>query len=289
MVLSGLKCNLNEWTSTSYSCDTHLSWTGAWFISALWRSVWAQAVTCHPYGCAPRFLEPRPGRWLSYCHLAADMTCATSHATELLRCHTTWSPVLVEGCASCSCHGEDEAVPGNSCWLFLPAPPGAAARMDWDGLGRARELSLLEEVVQLWGCLGEICLTRRGKRDWKRGCKTPEAFARAAAGWREQRSHSLFLPARNERSVLLWNLIARSPTLPWSRLLLSHALWSGYIYIWGEKSGFEWIVITVITATACFLWEFLMCALSSHNLIEFIHIFKRKPLVQLSHTKCLRK
>lgn len=112
---------------------THLSWTGAWFISPLWRSIWARAVTCHPYGCAPRFPEPRPGRWLCYCHLAADMTCATRRAIKLLRCHTTWSLTLATGCASCSCQTRKiQGVPGNSSRPFLPALPGADARMGWD-------------------------------------------------------------------------------------------------------------------------------------------------------------
>lgn len=34
-----------------------------------------------------------------------------------------------------------------------------------EGVGRAREVSLLEKVVQLWGCLREICLTHQDNQD----------------------------------------------------------------------------------------------------------------------------
>lgn len=154
MVLSGLKCNLNEWTSTSCSCDTHLSCSGAWLMSPLWRSVWAQAVLCHPYGCAPWFPEPPPGRWLSDCHLAADMACATSHGLSY------WDVT-----------GPDPDAGDGLCLLLLShwglrepqvIPAGFVCT---EGVGRAREVSLLEKVVQLWGCLREICLTHQDNQD----------------------------------------------------------------------------------------------------------------------------
>lgn len=219
--------------------------------------------------------------------LSADMTCATSHAIKLLRCHKAWSLMLLTGCASCSCQmWKIKEVPGNSSWPFLPAPPSAAARMGWDVSGSCYCLrKLYNSGVALEKSVWPIRISRAGNVS----VKNPRHLHEPPVDKWNRTHHSLFLPGRNEGSVLLWNLIARDPTLPWNRLLLSHALWSGYIYIWGEKSGFEWIVITVITAMGCFLPEFLMCALSSHNLIEFIPIFKWKPVVKWSHMKCLRK
>lgn len=175
MVLSGLKCNLNELTFTSYSCDMRPSWTGAWFILSLWRCICVHTITRHQYACVTWFPEPQPDRWLCYCHLTADMTCATGHAVKLLWCDTTWLVTLTMGRASCFCQTwkrkkERKKVACNSSWSccicgegHLPTSrrsplPSAAA---WMGMWCVRGLLPVEKVVQLWGCLKEVCLTPR--------------------------------------------------------------------------------------------------------------------------------
>lgn len=147
MVLSGLKCNLNELTFTSYSCDMRASWTGAWFILSLWRCICVHTITRHQYACVTWFLEPQPDRWLCYCHLTADMTCATGHAVKLLWCDTTWLVTLTMGRASCFCQ----------TWKIKKErklhviPPGLAAST---GKGIFPHCSSHPCPVQLrgWGC-----------------------------------------------------------------------------------------------------------------------------------------
>lgn len=123
--------------------------------------------------------------------LSADMTCATSHAIKLLRCHKAWSLMLLTGCASCSCQmWKIKEVPGNSSWPFLPAPPSAAARMGWDVSGSCYCLrKLYNSGVALEKSLWPIRISRAGNVS----VKNPRHLHELPLDKWNRTHHSLFL------------------------------------------------------------------------------------------------
>lgn len=147
MVLSGLKCNLNEWTSTSYSCDTHLSCTGAWLISPLKICLSPGCYMLSIWMCS---LIARATTWQVTQWLSLSCWHGLCHQPRHWAIEMSQDLIPDAGDGLCLLLLSDwriKGVPGNSCWLFLP---GAAAQRGWDMPGSCHCLR------KLYSCEGAL-------------------------------------------------------------------------------------------------------------------------------------